>query len=57
MLTELRAERDNLMEAISVLERLVYGRGKRRGRPPAWIAEVKRRDKPSAEKSPRKRKI
>jgi hypothetical protein len=38
-LAELRAERDQLAEAILTLERLALGRGKRRGRPPgppAW---------------------
>jgi hypothetical protein len=41
MLLELRAERDQLAEAILVLERLAFGRGKRRGRPPAWMTSRK----------------
>jgi hypothetical protein len=43
MLADLRAERDQVSEAIVVLERLAVGRGRRRGRPPKWMAEVKRR--------------
>ena len=43
MLAEARAERDKLAEAILVLERLVAGRAKRRGRPPKWMTEAKRR--------------
>ena len=38
ILAELRAERAQLEEAILSLERLARGRGKRRGRPPAWLA-------------------
>ncbi len=40
ILEELRQERDQLDEAILSLERLAAG-GRRRGRPPAWIAAVK----------------
>jgi hypothetical protein len=40
---ELRQERDRLEEAILSLERLARGRGKRRGRPPSWMAEAKKR--------------
>ncbi len=47
MLAELRTERDNLAEAISVLERLAYGSGKRRGRPPAWMTLIKTQDSPA----------
>jgi hypothetical protein len=50
MLAELRAERDQLEEAILTLERLAAGRGKRRGRPPAWTA-VKRRGRPQGTKN------
>jgi hypothetical protein len=35
MLAELRAEREQIEEAIIVLERIAHGRGKRRGRPPS----------------------
>src|SRR5260370_42579925 len=37
MLSELRSERSQIEEAILVLERLVRGQGKRRGRPPKWM--------------------
>jgi hypothetical protein len=43
MLAELPPERDQLDEAILIFERLAVGRGKRRGRPSKWMAEVKRR--------------
>ncbi len=51
MLSELRAERDQLAEAILVLERLAAGRGKRRGRPPAWMNTLKRRGRPPGSKN------
>jgi len=40
ILTELRQEREQIEEAIMSLERLARGRGRRRGRPPAWMAEL-----------------
>lgn len=40
MLTELRAERDRTDEAIMVIERLAAGQGRRRGRPPKWMAGI-----------------
>jgi hypothetical protein len=43
MLAELRQEREQLEEAILTLERLARGRGKRRGRPPSWLADAKKR--------------
>jgi hypothetical protein len=43
MLTELRQERESIEEAILVLERLARGRGRRRGRPPAWLLEARKR--------------
>jgi len=51
MLADLRAERDQIEEAIVTLERLAAGRGKRRGRPPKWITEVKRRGRPPGSKN------
>jgi hypothetical protein len=51
MLAELRAERDQLAEAILIFERLAVGRGRRRGRPPKWMAEVKRRGRPPGSKN------
>ena len=43
ILAELRQERIQIEEAIVSLERLARGRGRRRGRPPAWLAEPPRR--------------
>ena len=40
MLAELRLEREQIEEAILTLERLVRGRGRRRGRPPAWLKDA-----------------
>jgi hypothetical protein len=53
ILAELRDERQQLEEAILSLERLARGRGKRRGRPPAWLAEAgpKRRGRPPGSKN------
>lgn len=48
ILAELRQEREQIEEAILSLERLAQGRGKRRGRPPAWMSEAKKRLKSSA---------
>jgi hypothetical protein len=41
ILTELRQEREQLEEAILALERFAAGGKKRRGRPPAWMANLK----------------
>jgi len=46
MLADLRQEREQIEEAIMTLERLARGRGRRRGRPPAWMATIKRRGRP-----------
>lgn len=51
MLGELRDERDRLSEAILTLERLAAGRGRRRGRPPAWMQQLKRRGRPPGSKN------
>jgi DNA invertase Pin-like site-specific DNA recombinase len=51
ILVELRQEREQIEEAIMGLERLARGRGKRRGRPPAWMTEVKRRGRPPGSKN------
>jgi hypothetical protein len=40
MLSELRSERGQIEDAIVVLERLARGHGKRRGRPPKWMAQT-----------------
>ena len=44
MLVELRQEREQIEEAIIILERLARGRGKRRGRPPLWMTATARRE-------------
>jgi hypothetical protein len=51
MLAELRTEREQVEEAILVLERMAVGRGRRRGRPPKWMTEVKRRGRPPGSKN------
>ncbi len=52
MLAELRQEREQIEEAIMSLERLARGRGKRRGRPPAWMtAAPKKRGRPPGSKN------
>jgi hypothetical protein len=51
MLADLRREREQIEEAILTLERLAHGRGRRRGRPPAWMSELKRRGRPPGSKN------
>jgi hypothetical protein len=51
MLAELRQEREQVEEAIMTLERVALGRGKRRGRPPAWMTATKRRGRPPGSKN------
>jgi hypothetical protein len=51
MLADLRQEREHIEEAIVTLERLAQGRGRRRGRPPAWMATIKRRGRPPGSKN------
>jgi hypothetical protein len=52
MLEQLRGDRERIQEVIAVLERVADGRGgKRRGRPPAWVAEIKRRGRPPGSKN------
>lgn len=51
MLADLRHEREQIEEAIVTLERLSQGRGKRRGRPPAWMSAIKRRGRPPGSKN------
>ncbi|MCL6544645.1 MAG: hypothetical protein K6T61_05420 [Bryobacteraceae bacterium] len=50
ILEELRLERMQIEEAILSLERLAKDRVKRRGRPPKWVAEAKKRVKAQARK-------
>lgn len=51
ILAELRQEREQIEEAIISLERLARGRGKRRGRPPAWLSMAKKRGRPVGSKN------
>ncbi|HUJ20917.1 MAG TPA: hypothetical protein VLX58_05305 [Bryobacteraceae bacterium] len=52
ILSELRQEREQIEEAIMSLERLARGRGRRRGRPPAWMTEMdKKRGRPPGSKN------
>jgi hypothetical protein len=54
ILNELREERQQIEEAILSLERLARGRGRRRGRPPAWMVEAtepRRRGRPPGSKN------
>jgi hypothetical protein len=50
MLADLRAEQEQIAQAILALERLAVGtHGKRRGRPPKWLSAA------NAERSPREK--
>ena len=51
MLADLREQRDQIEQAIIVLERIALGQGKRRGRPPLWMASAKRRGRPPGSKN------
>jgi hypothetical protein len=54
MIADLQQERAQIEEAIITLERLAQGHGKRRGRPPAWMAAAsapKRRGRPPGTKN------
>jgi hypothetical protein len=53
ILSELRQEREQIEGAIFSLERLARGRGRRRGRPPAWMTQIttKRRGRPPGRKN------
>ena len=53
MLEELRAERQQIEEAILVIERLAAGSGRRRGRPSKWMSKVTAAD--GTETQPKKR--
>lgn len=51
IIAELRQEREQIEEAIISLERLARGRGRRRGRPPAWLTIEKKRGRPPGSKN------
>jgi hypothetical protein len=57
IIAELRRERDAINQALSYLEHLARGQGKRRGRPPAFLAgagAVLRTRKPFSEATKKK---
>lgn len=56
MLAELRQERAQIEQAIAILEQLARGRGKRRGRPPLWVAEVAQAQRRSEKKATKEKK-
>jgi hypothetical protein len=56
MLSDLRTEHSQIDEAILVLERLATGQGKRRGRPPKWLSQL-RDERKSRTKAPKKRMV
>jgi len=51
MLAELRAERDGIDQAMLALQRIGAGRGRRRGRPPVRMSNLKRRGRPPGSKN------
>lgn len=56
ILAELKQEREQIEQAILSLEMLARGRGRKRGRPPAWMSEItaqapKRRGRPAGSKN------
>jgi len=53
IIAALRAEQEQLEEAILSLERVAGTRGKRRGRPPAWMMAL---EEAPAVKAPKKRR-
>jgi hypothetical protein len=57
LLAQLRTEREMLEEAILAMERLARGSGKRRGRPPKWLAEQKADPGQEAPRPKKKRAI
>jgi hypothetical protein len=57
LLAQLRTEREMLEEAILAFERLARGSGKRRGRPPKWLADMRTVGAPEAPPSPAKKRV
>jgi hypothetical protein len=56
ILSDLRAQRDRIEDAIKAFERIAAGNGRRPGRPPAWMSALKedspkRRGRPPGSKS------
>ncbi len=54
ILGDLRREREQIEEAILTLERLASGRGRRRGRPPLWMAQIRNADLSAAPETKRR---
>ena len=54
MIADLQAERQALTSAMAVLETIAQSRGKRRGRPPAWLASVSGSKKADGEAKPKR---
>jgi hypothetical protein len=52
ILAELRQEREQIEQAILSLEMLARGRGRKRGRPPAWMSQL---PAPTAAVTPKRR--
>jgi hypothetical protein len=50
ILEELRQEREQIEAAILSLEQLASGRGRRRGRPPRWMVEARKRERLNVKK-------
>jgi hypothetical protein len=53
MLIEIRSEIQRLDEAILALQRLASGGGKRRGRPPKWMASSADQSSPTTSTAPK----
>jgi hypothetical protein len=51
MLTQLREQRDKLERLIAAAEDYARMGARRRGRPPAWMQQVKRRGRPPGAKN------
>ena len=56
MLASLYEERARIEDAILNLEALASGRGKRRGRPPKWLVEARKRQAKSTTPKAQKKK-
>jgi hypothetical protein len=53
-IAELREEFERIRLALAALERLAAG-GKRRGRPPKWLAKARNSQQPAEQRTPKKR--
>ena len=50
MISELRAERELVEEAMLALQRLAQGRSNRRGRPPKWLSDSRPHAQPEGKR-------